>query len=262
MPGTRLIFDTLPLSFLSLTMKLFHDSRPVVAMLPLHSMEQPAPAITQSWLHRDERTQLENFGFKKRYREWLGGRICAKHGLRLFLNSNGKPSEFTPEHAQCCVQSEESGRPYFSRISGVDFSFPELSISHSNDYAAAMISASFCGIDIQFSAPSLIRVQDRFCSPEENRLLGRELSPGPELSRLTLLWSAKEAVKKMLSPGGIPGFQELHLCKIEQQQQNNDHIFFFSTTESSSLIPVAVTMMENNYAAAICCTTTTQPGIA
>lgn len=254
----KLTFDTLPLSFLSLTEELFQDSLPSVAVLHLPAILQPGTETIERWLHTDERTQLIKFSFEKRSREWLGGRICAKQSLRLFLRSRQK-SVFIPEHEQCCVQSEESGRPYFSAISGVNFTFPELSISHSKEYAAAMISSLPCGIDIQFTAENLNRVQEKFCTTDEKHLLQQELPQLPELSRLTLLWSGKEAAKKMLSPDGMPGFHELHLCKLSRQNRR-DMILSFSVKETFPAVTVTATMMDNSYAAAICCAAKPLPG--
>ena len=154
--ATELIFETLPLSLLALAENLYQDFQHSAALLPLHTIEQQTATNTiQKWLHRDEQQQLTKFKFEKRYREWLGGRLCAKQSLRMFLRSNSQRSAFIPEHAQCCIQAEVSGKPYFNATDGINFDFPELSISHSKEYAAAMISSSPCGIDIQFSEENL-----------------------------------------------------------------------------------------------------------
>jgi phosphopantetheinyl transferase len=137
-------------------------------------------------------------------------------------------------------------------MNGLSFTFPELSISHSHEFAAAMSSATPCGIDIQFSAKNLNHVRERFCSEPENELLEQELNEFSNLSRLTLLWSAKEAAKKMLSPGGIPGFQELQLRRIKQRNKT-DMVFSFFRNNTLTPIKTTVSMIDNDYAMAICC---------
>ena len=261
MPATELNFNTLPVSFMNLTENLFNTSTPAIAILPLSTVTQPATEDTLGWLHHRERTQLEKFSFEKRYCEWLGGRICAKQSLRIFLRGNAQHTDVIPDHTQCCTQSEESGRPFFSTINGSSFNFPELSISHSKEYAAALSSSTACGIDIQFSAQNLVRVQDKFCTAEEAHILQQALPVLAPLSHLTLIWSAKEAVKKMLSSGGIPGFQELQLCRLEPQN-SDDFILNFSSAKTKHSIPVSATMTKDNYAVAICCAASSQTGVA
>ncbi len=250
--NTELTFNTLPTSFRALTEETFKDSQPSASILPLPDIEDAEAIHVERWLHPDESQKLATFTFEKRHREWLGGRICAKQSLGVFSRRTLSTAIVIPEHTQYTIQSEDSGRPYFASINRLDFIFPELSISHSNDFAAAMSSASPCGIDIQFSAKNLDRVRERFCSEPEGELLEQELDKSSNLSRLTLLWSAKEAVKKMLSPGGIPGFQELHLRRIEQRN-DTDMIFTFSRNSETTSIKTAVSMIHDDYAVAICC---------
>jgi phosphopantetheinyl transferase len=261
MPPTELIFNPLPASFLSLTENLFNTSKPAIAILPLCAITQPATENTLEWLHHHEKTQLEKFSFEKRYCEWLGGRICAKQSLRTFLQNKRQHENLIPKHIQYYTQSEESGRPFFSASNEPGLNFPELSISHSNEYAAALTSSTACGIDIQFSAQNLLRVQEKFCTTEESHILKHELPALSPLLHLTLIWSAKEAVKKMLSPGGIPGFQELQLCKLEPQN-SKDSILNFSSTKTNHLIPVSTTMTKDSYAIAICCAATAKTNVA
>lgn len=261
MPLNELIFNPLPSSFQSLTETLFKASTPAMAILPLCAVSQPATENTLQWLHDQEKRQLARFRFEKRYCEWLGGRLCAKQSLRTFLNNSIQHASFIPEHTQCCTQSDESGRPFFSPMNGSEFNFPELSISHSKGYAAALSSSSACGIDIQFSAQNLLRVQDKFCSAGETEILQQKLPELSSLSHLTLIWSAKEAVKKALSSGGIPGFLELHLCRLEPQN-SGAFILSFSSTRTKHCIQVSATMTKDDYAVAICCAATSQAGTA
>jgi len=249
--ATKLIFDSVPSSLLRLCEEVFPNSEIAVAILPLSSLENQNAETLQPWLHSKEVSQHKKFSLEKRSREWLGGRICAKQSANVFFRAIQDPA-FLPENQQYRVQSEESGRPFFSTISGLDSSLPELSISHSKGYAAAMSSMGFCGIDIQYTANTLSRVQEKFCTPHENQILEKQLPELSPLSRLTTLWSAKEAAKKMLSPSGIPGFHELELCALNDHNKNNN-VLSFSPTNGTPPIQVATTMFSKDYALAICC---------
>lgn len=247
----KLIFDPVPSNLLRLCEEIFPNSEIYIAILPLSTLEEQNNAILQPWLHSKERTQHKKFSLKKRSREWLGGRICAKQSANNFFQGM-QNSNFFLESQQYRVESEESGRPFFAPTSDLDLHFPELSISHSKGYAAAMSSRDFCGIDIQYTASTLSRVQEKFCTPHENQVLEKQLPELSAISRLTTLWSAKEAAKKMLSPGGIPGFHELQLCALNDHTRNNN-VLSFTTTNGTPPVRVATTMFSEDYALAICC---------
>ena len=247
----ELTFEPAPLSFLALCDEVFSDSAISIAILPLNNLNHQQTETQHRWLHDKEVTQYEKFSLEKRSREWLGGRICAKQSANIFFRGIQNPA-YIPKHVQYRVQSEESGRPYFSTLKDLSLDSPELSISHSKAYAAAVTSLKYCGIDIQYSAKTLSRVQEKFCTSSEEHILEEMLPELSPIARLTQLWSAKEAAKKMLSPGGIPGFHELELFKISKPAADTG-ILFFSRPESSSSIQVIASMFNDDYALAICC---------
>jgi phosphopantetheinyl transferase len=69
---------------------------------------------------------------------------------------------------------------------------PELSFSHSGDYAALLISDHHSGIDIQTYNEKLFRIAPKFSNDGEAGLI----SAPDELAALTLSWSIKEAIFK------------------------------------------------------------------
>ncbi len=257
-----IIFESIPMGLSDLVSTLFPHSFPATVIMPLKNIEEQTKDTLEYWLHKKEITQLAGYLHKKRHKEWLGGRVCSKQALRVFLRQQTKQA-LLPEHHQCRVASTESGRPYFTGLEAAafsllefsfpEFSFPELSISHSRDFATAMISRTHCGIDIQYSAENLHRVKERFCTKEEEYLLQKSLPHLSSLSQLTLLWSGKEAAKKMLSPTGIPGFHELTLQKLDPQGPSNTLLYFTRSNEQNSLFPVAAGILNTSYALALCC---------
>jgi phosphopantetheinyl transferase len=129
-----------------------------------------------------------NFTYPKRRLEWLGGRLAAKHSLGRLLG--GESARLYRDYS---LLPDEHGRPALEPLPGINAA-PHVSISHSRDYAAALTTAAGrCGLDIQQTTARLSTVQERFASTEELALLAALPDP---LTRLCLLWTAKEAVKK------------------------------------------------------------------
>lgn len=65
----------------------------------------------------------------------------------------------------------------------------DLSISHTEGYAAILLGHGRLGVDVQHYKPNVMTVRDRFL--DEN-----ELQMAPDIESTTLLWAAKEAIYK------------------------------------------------------------------
>jgi phosphopantetheinyl transferase len=171
--------------------------------------------LIQQWLHPQEQSQFQQLRHNKRRVEWLGGRICAKKALLQFLIENS-----TAPHIlvmpQLQIMTTDSGRPFPAPESLPEqISPPNISISHSRGYAMGVAATIPCGVDIQITKDALLRIKDRFCSQDEAQLLKQTLVKTTPLEQLTLLWAAKEAIKKNAAfTGGMPGFLELELTGI------------------------------------------------
>jgi 4'-phosphopantetheinyl transferase EntD len=214
----------LPESLIIDIRKIFAWARLQATMLDLDHLralieEGQEGAICQDWLHGTEQEKLSTLHYPKRHLEWLGGRICAKQAARQYLlhGSQGNPSApaaMRAPHLQ--ITSAPSGRPLLDpgTLPG-DPGTPHISISHSKRYALAVAASTPCGIDIQAASDALGRVHDRFCSTEEEALLGRHLQKLQPSDHLTLLWAAKEAVKKATDFDRMPGFLDLALTDIQ-----------------------------------------------
>lgn len=80
-----------------------------------------------------------------------------------------------------------SGKPY---LVGRD---EQISLSHSDDYVAAMIGYTDVGVDIQRCKEKIVSVEHKFARPEESSRIDRS----NEITHLHVLWSAKEALYKI-----------------------------------------------------------------
>lgn len=132
------------------------------------------------------------FTYPKRRLEWLGGRLAAKHCLSRHPAAGRTPASWYCDYS---LLPDGNGCPRLDTLPGHEPA-PAISISHSRGYAAALASAtSACGIDIQQKTAQLAKVRERFTSEAELALLRRIPD---QLTRLGMIWAAKEAVKKCL----------------------------------------------------------------
>ena len=106
----------------------------------------------------------------RRRLEWLAG----KYLVRLMVNGAYR------------VVKDEFGKPH---LEGSDL---HISISHSSEWAVAIISPNAVGIDIQEVTPRLDRIAWRVMNA--NKL--RQLDPVHRLDHLHVYWCAKEALYK------------------------------------------------------------------
>lgn len=82
-----------------------------------------------------------------------------------------------------------------------------ISISHSFDVAAVLVSHKACGIDIEKNLPRIQRIASKFLNPEElERLQGQEV-----LSQLYRVWGAKEVMFKAYGLGQIDFRHDLRI---------------------------------------------------
>jgi phosphopantetheinyl transferase len=172
-------------------------------------------SLCQQWLDKKEQQKLLELRYEKRHRQWLGGRICAKEAALQFLNNGlAASAELVAQHLQIGIAA--SGRPLLTPHDQSEShpSLPYISISHSGRYAMAAASSSPCGIDIQENHPTLLRVKDRFCTHAEETILTNSLETLHLPDHLTLLWAAKEAIKKAVTLDHMPGFLDLTLTQV------------------------------------------------
>ena len=212
--------DPFPFALQQAAMALFDRSTPSAILLKQPSADaimdclsiscSPVPAL----LHPNEIVRARNYRLNKRRAEFLTGRIATKIALKNFWTSQGLKLPAPLCHIE--IINDANGRPIVSPDCLKDVPAPEISISHGGEYAASLVAQSPCGIDVQQQRKNLLRVREKYCSPVELQVLA-ELLPGTTpISRLLLLWTAKEAAKKALSYRRMPGFLELELMPSAQ----------------------------------------------
>jgi len=121
-----------------------------------------------------------------------------------------------------------------------------FSISHCGDYAAAIVSSTHrVGIDIEIPSEKLERIAHKFIHESEIIYLSIDHSQQSTVKNLstvdrrllTVLWSAKEALFKWYSLGGIDFKQHMQLTNTIQKQNDSFIVpFVFKKNESIELI--------------------------
>ena len=119
--------------------------------------------------------------------EWLAGRYLIHRyancsSKNLIIDQFGKPQ--IPEHG-------------------------EISISHSGAYAAIYIDDVPCGVDIQVTKKSILRIQHKFCNPEDLEIF----SDYDLMDALHLIWCSKEAVYKAYGQKEVDYRQHIHIIR-------------------------------------------------
>jgi 4'-phosphopantetheinyl transferase EntD len=156
-----------------------------------------------------------SYKLAKRRAEFITGRICAKIAVRNFY-SLGCKTPIQKEPYEIEIGAKENGRPFVCNLDYSGLPIPEISITHSKDFAVATAAQSHCGIDIQRSKQTLLRVKEKYCTTDENQLL-QSLLPGEEqITRLTIIWAAKEAAIKTCSHLWIPGFLDMEITQLDK----------------------------------------------
>ncbi len=196
-----------------------------LALLEEEIKEAGQETTMEKYLHSEERKRFESFTTGKRRLEWLGGRIAAKHAAGSLISG----FTGTVPWLEFIVSANARGKPALTIAKDREAAFiPEISISHSGGRALAMAAKRPCGVDIQQSTASVLKVANRFSSNDERSLLAN-CYPGAanaEIGRLTLLWSAKEAIRKMVAIQPLIGFMELKLINATSPWGGQEGVLF------------------------------------
>lgn len=116
------------------------------------------------------------------------------------------------------VSKDENGRPLLTNHS------LEISISHTEGYAAILLGAGKLGVDVQHYKPNVMKVRDRFLDE-------RELEMAQDIETTTLFWAAKEAVYKYNAKPGLDFRDPITIHYIEPEILPSSFIYEGSETK-------------------------------
>ena len=159
------------------------------ATLAIWKIEESAEVLAAKLqLDEQEQAYFESLGQHMRQLHWLATRVL----LRTLLQT---------EHYIDC-KADAHGKPYL-------VNFPHrISLSHSYDYAAVMISETRAvGIDIELIKPKIEALAPKFLTDTERSFI----DPDHAVAHLYSCWAAKEAVYKLQGKSGISFKEHIHL---------------------------------------------------
>ena len=167
-------------------------------LLPLH-------LLAQQVLHATELKYYDGLEFERRKKSYLLGRYAAKKAISVL--SDIKPHDVNIEYGVF-------NYPIISSSCGLDK--VEISISHSSEMGAAIAYPAThpMGIDIERIDPSRTSVIEKELTPREICLL-KELDGSKEQGFLmTLAWTIKESLSKVLKTGMMTSFRVYEIMDI------------------------------------------------
>lgn len=155
--------------------------------MPLHSATVDNQGIALAiWqlhdaesLHREATarslnlTELATIQHPKRYTESVAGRLALYEAGKLL------------GYAFSQITKDEFGKPHVTEAGY------EISLTHSSEFAAAIVSQIPCGLDIEPIRAKLNRVCSKFLSEHELAHAAQDTE------RLCVYWTAKEAIYKL-----------------------------------------------------------------
>lgn len=106
---------------------------------------------------------------------------------------------------------DEFGKPHL--IDG-----KHVSITHSHEFSAIIISDETVGIDIELQRDKIIKIADKFCDTEFQFLDNKKVY----IRQLTVIWGAKEAIFKIRNERGISFKNHIKVTQFEMSE-NKGH---------------------------------------
>lgn len=160
--------------------------------------ETEAELISGLQLKQHELDFISSLNNGKRLLHWLSTRVL----LRTMLN--------TTQYIDC--RMDEHGKPY---LPDLDY---EISLSHSYDYAAVMISRNKkVGVDIELIKHKIKSIKQKFLSDSE--LAQKQI--GDNLDGLYVCWCAKEAIYKWNGRKGLEFKKDMHIKPFKLKNEGS-----------------------------------------
>ncbi len=173
---------------------IYHKQLPYQTQMGVWKVEETIEDLkSRLILDEDELAFYNTLNKGKRNLHWLSGRVL----IRSLLNTN----HFIE------VRSDECNKPHL-----VNFDY-ELSISHSHDYAAVIISKKRVGIDIEAIRPKIKRIAHKFLREEEQAMLSDNEEKA--VKQMYVIWTGKEALYKLYGKKQLNFRDHMHFEKFE-----------------------------------------------
>ncbi len=105
-----------------------------------------------------------------------------------------------------------------------------FSISHSGDYAAAIVSTEYrVGVDVEWFNPKLGEIAGKFMKDNEWReltLTSPQYDVGSSLEWQTLCWCVKETIYKWWGEAGVDFKKDIHILSVYGLEEGTVNVLF------------------------------------
>ena len=170
------------------------DDQTTLAVWKIEEREEDLISGLQLKAHELDFLATLNNG--KRLLHWLSTRLL----LRTMLN--------TADYIDC--RMDEHGKPYLVNSSS------SISLSHSFDYAAVMISKNRAvGVDIELIKPKIHRIQHKFLSASELAHVK------DDTDALYVCWCVKEAIYKWYGKKGLEFKRDMLIQPFDLKEEGS-----------------------------------------
>lgn len=220
------------------------ENGPLCLMLAEEDLGKFDPRmLARDCLGLEESAVFESHGrFPQRQRQWLLGRAVAKDCVRLWASRGSGAAMAHP--AAIVIRSDEAGRPFVNAPAG-DI-LPNVSIAHCETRAIAAAHRDRVGVDIERIADRDDGFLEAVAGAHERQIVN-SLSAERRSEWVTRLWSAKEAVGKLLGVGIGGRLKTLEALEISESGRIRIHdgetkrSFDVETVEDQGFIIACVT---------------------
>ena len=121
-------------------------------------------------------------------------------------------------HTDLDLYYDEFGKPHLHGEK-------HISITHSHNFSAIIISDETVGIDIELQRDKITRIADKFCDSELQFL---ESHSDEYVRKLTVIWGAKEAIFKIRNEKGISFKNHINVYEFELNVKQNKAALHFN----------------------------------
>lgn len=111
-----------------------------------------------------------------------------------------------------------------------------FSISHCNRFAAAIVSSNCrVGVDVEFITEKLEKIKNKFLHQDELQFLNLQ-SVDEQLTLLSVLWSAKEAIYKWYGEGSVDFSEMIRIHPFHMQSEGTINAIFLKKPFHQKLV--------------------------
>ncbi|HZJ36387.1 MAG TPA: 4'-phosphopantetheinyl transferase superfamily protein, partial [Gillisia sp.] len=108
-----------------------------------------------------------------------------------------------------------------------------ISITHSFEFTAIIVSEEQVGIDIEKKRDKILKIAEKFTPIEEYRTLA---NVSALIRKLTIVWGAKESIYKIYAEPGLSFLQHINIANFDlDEAKTTGEVYFNGTTSHFDL---------------------------